>query len=195
MARKFYAPILVSALENIPGQSADIFVTSDVAEPVRAKLTWNVTDLSGQSLAQDSMHLDIAPRKSEKIKTLSLQDAVQKNGATGILTWLSLEAHGKIISENLVMLALPKELKLSDPGFSVTADQSGDTFVVTLKSEKPALWTWLELADADAKYSDNFFHVTKDMPRRIEVTPATPLQKDDFLKQLRVRSLFDTYNA
>jgi beta-mannosidase len=195
MARKFYAPILVSALENIPGQSADIFVTSDVAEPVRAKLTWNVTDLSGQSLAQDSMHLDIAPRKSEKIKTLSLQDAVQKNGANGILTWLTLEAHGKIISENLVMLALPKELKLSDPGFSVTADPSGDTFVVTLTSQKPALWTWLELADADAKYSDNFFHVTKDMPRRIEVTPATSLQKDDFLKQLRVRSLFDTYNA
>ena len=92
MARKFYAPILVSALENIPNGSADIFVTSDLAESTRAKLSWDVTDLDGKSLVHDSMHLKIEPRKSEKVKTLNLQDLVQKHGDNGILTWLKLEA-------------------------------------------------------------------------------------------------------
>ena len=192
MARKFYAPILVSALENTG--SADIFVTSDAAEPARAKLSWNVTDLNGKSVARDSMHLNIAPRKSEKVKTLHLQEQVQKYGADGILTWLTLEAHGRLISENLVLLALPKELKLSDPGLEAVAHESEGGFSVTLKSKTSALWTWLELADSDATYSDNFVHVTPDTPRRIEIQPASPLSKGDFLKQLRVRSLWDTYN-
>jgi hypothetical protein len=45
----------------------------------------------------------------------------------------------------------------------------------------------------DAKYSDNFFHLTPDAPQKILVQPKTSLTKDDFAQQLRVRSLFDTY--
>ena len=63
------------------------------------------------------------------------------------------------------------------------------------KSQKPALWTWLELENADAKFSDNFVHVMPDSPRTIFVEPASPLSKDDFSKQLLVRSLFNTYTA
>lgn len=194
MARKFYAPILVSALENNANSSADIFVTSDAMEPTRAKLSWTVTDLSGKTVAHDSMHLNIAPRKSEKVKTLNLQKEVQRHGADGILTWLTLEAHGEVISENLVLLALPKELRLTNPGMEFAARESEDGFSVTLKSKGPALWTWLELEDSDAKYSDNFVHVTPGTPRQIDVQPASQLNKEDFLRQLRVRSLWDTYN-
>jgi beta-mannosidase len=194
-ARKFYAPILVSALENAQNGTADIFITSDLADATRGKLSWNVTDLNGQSLAQDSLHVKIPGRKSELVKTLNLQDQVQKQGANGILTWLTLEVHGKPVSENLVMLALPKELKLSDPGLLVTSDASGDGFSVTLQSQKPALWTWLELDKLDAKFSDNFVHVTPDLPRTIFVEPFSQLSKDDFTKALKIRSLFDTYNT
>ena len=92
MARKFYSPVLVSALENISNSSADIFVTSDLGENTHGRLSWNVTDLNGVPLAQDSMHVHIPGRKSEKVKTLNLQDVVKKHDASGILTkWLSLE--------------------------------------------------------------------------------------------------------
>jgi beta-mannosidase len=195
MARNFYSPILVSALENAKNGTAEIFITSDLADATHGKLSWNVTDLNGQSLAQDSMHVKIGGRKSEMVKTLNLQDQVQKQGANGVLTWLKLEVHGKTVSENLVMLALPKEYNLSDPGLSASVDESGDGFLVTLKSQRPALWTWLELNKLDAKYSDNFVHVTPDLTRTIFVEPASPLGKDDLLKALRVRSLFNTYTA
>jgi beta-mannosidase len=195
MARKFYAPILVSALENTKNGTAEIFITSDLADTAHGKLTWIVTDLNGQSLAQDSMHVKIAGRKSAMVRTLNLQDQVQKQGASGILTWLKLDVHGKTVSENLVMLALPKEFNLSDPGLSASVDESGDGFSVALKSQRPALWTWLELDKLDAKFSDNFLHVTPDLPRTIFVEPSSQLSKDDFLKALRVRSLFNTYSA
>ncbi|HEY1661569.1 MAG TPA: glycoside hydrolase family 2 protein [Verrucomicrobiae bacterium] len=195
MARKFYSPILVSALENIPGQTADIFVTSDLGENAHGKLTWEVTDLDGNSLARDFMHVKIQSRKSEKVKTLDLKEQVHTNGANGILTWLKLEVRDQVVSENLVMLALPKELRLSDPGLTADVIESDDGLAVTLRSKKPALWTWLELEGVDAKFSDNFMHVTPGMPRTIMVKPATGLSVDDVRGRLSVRSLFDTSNA
>lgn len=195
MAQKFYAPLLVSAVENPADNSADIFVTSDLAEATPGKLTWNVTDLNGKSLLHGSMHLNIAGRKSEKIKTLHLQKQIRKESVSEILTWLKLEAHGKIVSENLVMLSLPKELNLPDPGLTANIDQTGDDFLVILQVKKPALWAWLELEDSDAKFSDNFLHVTPDLPRMVSVHPAKPLSREDFSKQLQVRSLYNTYTV
>ena len=193
MARKFYAPVLISGLENVQDKTVDIFVTSDLLEAKHGKLVWNVTDLDGQSLAEESMHVKIEARKSEKVKTLNLQDQIQKFGANGILTWLKLEVGGNTVSENVVLFALPKELKLPDPKLATTIEKSKDKFSVTIKSEKPALWTWLELENADAKFSDNFVHLMPDAPQMILVQPNQPLGKDDFIQQLQVRSLFDTY--
>ena len=195
MARKFYSPILVSGLENVQSRTIDIFITSDLLEAKHGKLTWNLTDLDGKSLAQESLQVEIPARKSEMVKSLNLQEKIQKNGANGILTWLKLEVDGKTVSENLVLLALPKELKLSDPQIATSVDKSGDGFLVTIKSEKPALWAWLELENADAKFSDNFIHVPPDAPRTILVRPAQPLGKNEFAKVLRIRSLFDTYSS
>ena len=65
--------------------------------------------------------------------------------------------------------------------------------LVTLTTEKPALWTWLSLDDADTRYSDNFFHITPGNPVQIRVTPAKSMSKSQFAKSLRVRSLYDTY--
>lgn len=195
MARKFYAPLLVSAVENPADNSADIFVTSDLAEATHGKLTWNVTDLDGKSLTHGSTHLTITGRKSEKVKTLNLRKQIQKKGANGILAWLKLEAHGKTVSDNLVMFSMPKELGLSDPGLAAKVDESSDGFLVTLEAAKPALWAWLELENSDAKFSDNFVHVNHALPQTILVKPANQLSSEDFSKQLRVRSLYNTYTA
>jgi beta-mannosidase len=193
LARKFYAPVLVSGLENAKDGTIELFVTSDLLESRHGKLSWNITDLAGKTLAQDSMSVEIPSRKSEKIKTLNLQEQIQKVGANNLLTWLKLEVGGKIVSENLILLALPKELKLLNPKLTASVKESGGGFLVTIKSENPALWVWLDLENADAKYADNFFHLPPGAPQTILVQPKQPLGKDDFIRQLQVRSLFDTY--
>ena len=114
------------------------------------------------------------------VKSLNLQDQIQKVGANNLLTWLKLEVGGKTISENLVLLALPKELKLSDPKLATTVEDSGDGFVVTIKSEKPALWTvygW-NWKTRTQKISDNFIHVPLDSPQIIfSSTGSAPGQR------------------
>jgi len=190
-ARKFYAPILVSALEHPENKTIDIFVTNDLLKPQRTRLAWNVTDLNGKSLAQASMRVEIPAQKSELVKTLNLSEQVQNVGANGLLTWLQLEADGKVVSENLVTLTRPKELKLPDPQLVTKIKELRNGFEVTVQSEKPALWTWFEIDGADARFSDNFFHLKSKSPEKIFVESSAHLSKDELAKALRVRSLFD----
>jgi beta-mannosidase len=194
MARKFYSPFLVSGLENIKDGTIALFVTSDELESHHGKLSWNVTDLAGKTLSYDSVSVRIPSRHSSKVKTLDLLAEVKTQGANGLLTWLKLEVDGKTVSENLVLLALPKELRLPDPRLAAAVTESGDGFLVTLQSAMPALWVWLELENADAKYADNFFHLLPGSPQMIQVQPKQPMSREAFLSELRVRSLYDTYS-
>jgi beta-mannosidase len=193
LARRFYAPVLVSGLEDPKSGTIDIFVTSDRLAQCHGTVSWTVTDLAGKALSQDSMPLEISPRKSQKIKTLALNEHVQHQGANNLLTWLKLTVDGQVVSENLVSLTPPKEMKLLNPNLKPAVAKAHEGFFVTVAAEKPALWIWLELGDADAKFSDNFVHLNSGGSTQILVQPKKRLSKMDFEKTLRVRSLFDTY--
>jgi beta-mannosidase len=193
LARKFYSPVLVSGLENRVTGKLDIFVTNDFLDAKHGKLSWKATDLTGRFLAGDSFHVAIPSRKSLNVRTLDFQDLINKSGANGFLTWLDLDIGGKTISQNLVLFALPKEYNLADPALDARVDETADGFEVTIAARNPALWVWTGLQEADAKFSDNFFHLAPDAPQKILVQPKSSLTKNDFMQQLRVRSLFDTY--
>jgi beta-mannosidase len=191
LARKFYSPVLVSGLGNRKRGKLDIFVSNDSLEAKRGKLSWKATDVTGRALAEDSFHVAIPSRKSLNVRTLDFQDLINKWGRNGFLTWLELDTGGKEVSQNLVLFALPKEYNLADPALDTRVDETADGFEITVRARNPALWVWAGLQNADAKYSDNFFHLTPGAPQKIFVRPATPLAGDDFGRQLRVRSLFD----
>ena len=47
MARRFYAPLLVSGVEDVKGRKVDLYVTSDRRENCQGSLRWTITDVSG----------------------------------------------------------------------------------------------------------------------------------------------------
>jgi beta-mannosidase len=191
MARRFYAPVLVSGLEDAAKGTVDIFLTSDRLAATRGKVTWEITDLAGKSLRRESVPVEIPARKSQLVKKLDLQGEIQKYQAENLLTWLKVEVDGKVVSENLVTLVQPKRLKLADPKLSVSVAGAGDSFKVTLKSEQPALWAWLDTDVIESKYSDNFIHLKPGTSATITVRPQKPVSASEFKKSLRVRSLYD----
>jgi len=193
LSRKFYTPILISSLEDSKNGTIDLFVTNDLLEAAHGKLRWQTTDLAGKVLAEDSFHVELPSRHSVNIKKLDLQEQISHIGLSGFLIWLELEVRGQVVSDNLVLFALPKEYKLLDPRLNISVDNTPDGFLVTVTSKNPALWVWLGLDNADARYSDNFFHLKPGAMQKILVKPWTQLSKESLVQQLRVRSLFDTY--
>ena len=193
LARRFYAPVLVSGLENAANGTIDVFVTSDRIEDVRSKLQWNATDAEGKPLDGGSLTVEIPARQSRKVTTLDLGKLCQQRGANNILTWLKLDVGGETVSDNLVLFTAPKDIKLADPQIKPAVQKTRDGFLVTLLATKPALWAWVSLDEADARYSDNFVHLAPSVPQKILVHPSRPISEREFARQLRVQSLFHTY--
>ena len=204
MARRFYAPLLVSGVEDAKKGTVDIHVTSDLLEPVAARLRWRIVTTTGKTVGRGAKTIRAEKLASRKVHTLDLADLLGKHGPHNrpgkygpqdLLVHLELAAKGQPTSTNLVIFARPKQMDLATrPGIKAQVSHDGrQGFAVTLTTKSPALWAWLELTKADAVYSDNFVHLLPGQKVRILVRPKKPLALNEFRKQLLVRSLISTY--
>jgi beta-mannosidase len=193
-ARHFYEPIMISGLEDTKKNSVDVFVTSDLLSAGEGAVEWKVADLHGSALGEGSLAVAIPAQNSRVVKTLDLAQLSQAHGQDNLLIWLRLSRGRRVISRNLVTFARPKDLHLIEPNLKTDITETRSGFRVALSSEKPALWAWLSLTGSDATYSENFIHLDGRAPVEIMVAPKAPLSKVEFARQLRARSLFDTYS-
>ncbi len=194
LARRFYAPLLVSGVEDLDRKRVELHVTNDHPETVRARASWTVTDRNGRVLGRGGKNVRMRPGTSRRVHTLSLREALASHGPRDVLVWLALSKGRRTVSRNLVLLARPKHIDLPEPGITTQVKPlKHGNFRVTLRSRKPAFWAWLAFTDLDAHASDNFFHLQPGKPVTVEVVPDRALTVNRFRSALSVCSLRDTY--
>ena len=194
MAARFYAPLLISGLEDGEKGTVEVHVTSDCMDACEGKVLWRLTDAGGKALDSGSRDVRVPARKNVRVQTLKLKPYLESHGARNLALWLELRVGRKIVSTNFVTFARPKHLELADPKIAATVKAlAGNRYRVTLTARKPALWAWVELLDTDAEFSDNFVHLLPDRPVDITVSPAEEMKLRDFRKRLTIHSLWDTY--
>ncbi|MFH1709291.1 MAG: glycoside hydrolase family 2 protein [Planctomycetota bacterium] len=194
MARHFYAPVLVSGLEDADKGTVAVHLTSDQRTAGRGTVAWTVTDGCGRVLLKGRKAAQAKPLRNTPVTVLRLKPLIDRHTSRNVLVWLEYTVGGKAVSSNLVLFARPKHIELADPRIraAVKAAPAG-VFTVTLKTARPALWAWLELDNADACFSDNFVSLRPGQPVTVTVTPARRMTAVEFRKRLKVRSLFNTY--
>jgi beta-mannosidase len=194
-ARRFFAPLMVSAVENVETGTVQPHVTSDLAEPARCLLKWTLTDVEGKLLRRGQQDVLAESRRNTRGVELCFKAELDKVGARNMLLWLELAAEKQPVSRNLVLFARPKHLELPDPQIStrIKAGKNGD-YQVTLQSRKPALWAWLELPGKHLTCSDNFIHLQPGKAAHILAKPDHPMTARQFADKLRVRTIADTYS-
>ncbi len=206
MARHFFAPLMVSGVEDVVKGTVEVHVTSDLLQSVPGTVRWTVTDVDGRQLREGVRNLRVAVQSTRKVETLELQELTEQHENRGLLVWLELEAPGQPLSRNLVFFARPikrprifsprpKHLALDrKPEIAAKiARKAGGAFAVTLATKRPALWVWLEIDGVDARLSDNFCHLRPGAPLVVSVQPAREMSVKELRKSLTVRSLVDTY--
>ena len=193
MARAFFAPKLVSLVEDGEKGTVEIHATNDLPQATPARIVWRLLDLDGRVLASGETRRTVPALKSVRVRTVALRTLLNKHGADRVVfhaVWLDGR---RAVSENLATWSRPKRLDLHDPGWTLRIKPLRDgSFNVALGARRPALWCWLEVEGCDARYSDNFFHVMPGRKTTVRVTPTHPMTLKAFRKHLRVRSLYDT---
>jgi beta-mannosidase len=193
-AKRFFAPMLVTGVEDIERGTVQVYVTSDEGTDQPGQLSWMLSDVSGKTIDSGSCEITVSGRKSQHVETLDLLRQVKAHGSRSVLLWLTLSVGGKVVSTNVVTFARPKHLELSDPAFTANVRQDGQNFTVSLSVERPALYAWLSLSKLDAQFSDNFFDIAPGQPVEITISglpSGTSLA--DVQSQLQLNSLIDTY--
>ncbi len=190
-SRHFFAPILVAAEPDAKTGRADIFIVSDKLTPCDGQLTIHVTDLAGQLLHERSLAVHIPARTSRVAVAMDLSAPVKKHGAANLIIWARIRVGAVVVAQNMLLFTRPLELKLPKPNISALVSQGAGGYLVTLESREPALWTWVDLTDTDADYSDNFIHLRPSEPVVILVRPAKAMAPMEFHRKLRVQSVVD----
>jgi len=180
-----YAPVSLSGLAD--GDTAKLWVASDLLRAAKGTLNWRFLKLDGTVVSQGSSSVSLAAGCS------SVPVVSRPGGASDLLFWAELHVPGQPVSTTVLSFVRPKELALQDPQILASVRPAGSEFLVTLSCEKPALWAWVDLGGVDADYSDNFVDLRKGAPVTIRVRPWAGCSLGQFRKALRVRSLFDTY--
>jgi beta-mannosidase len=192
MAKEFYSPLLVSGVEDAAKGTVEIYLNSDLMDAAAGEISWTVTTVGGEVISKGKEKTEIK-RGSRRVNVLNLTKDIKTYGVRNLMVWLELSVKGQTVSTNFVTFARPKHLELCNPAIKTEIGQAGGNIVVTLTAKSPALWIWLELTDIDARFSDNFFHLRPEKPVKITITSTEPLSPAQIKKNLRVRSLFDTY--
>ncbi len=197
MAKEFFAPVLVSGLEDKKKGTVEIHVTSDRLKALDAVVSWRVTDAAGKPLLTGNKKFRTPVNGNRRVETLKLNSLIDEQTANDLIVWLELKTKGEPTQRNMVLFARPKHLALSEkPGITASIESNKDgSFALIMKSKHIALWTWLELKGMDVELSMNFFHLRPGTSSVLILTPSRPLTAKQLRQTLLIRSLVDTYRV
>jgi beta-mannosidase len=194
MAKKFFAPQLVSVLEDMNSGEIEIHLTNDRLEKLNGEIAWTLVNIDGQVLDQGRFEASMEANKTGCLNKMNFSKLLASVGSRNMLFHVELKKGDNVISDNLSLFCRPKHIELRKPNFNYSLKAISPTqFTMTITTDKPALWVWVETTEPDMRFSDNFFHMTGLHPVTIEITPEKPMSADDLKKVLKVRSLRDTY--
>lgn len=185
MTKRFYAPLLISGLEDADANTVEIHITSDAGIEKSGQVIWTVTNTQGATLQSGVIDTSIPYRANTLVDTLDLSGLVAEHGQSNLIIWLELRVNDVLVSDNLVTLSRPKTLDLQEPNFNVTTRQLDENHhEITLQTDVPALYVWLELKGA--RMTDNFFHLRPKQSKRVIVEAEN-------ISDIVINSLIDTY--
>ena len=178
-ARRAFAPVLLSLVEDTGAFTVDIHVTNDTHDAVTLPIEWSVLRTDGVLLASGAEKATIEAQADASVLRVDAAAHVGSHGARDVLVFASIP---DLPEQRAMASFVPvKHLTLHDPELSVGRD--GDRLTIT--ATRPSPWVWLDATGGSPlRASDNFFPM---MPGAYTVSVEGPLSKE-----ISVRSVLDT---
>ncbi|MCF6170819.1 MAG: glycoside hydrolase family 2 protein [Bacteroidales bacterium] len=185
--RQAYRLCLVSFEERAGG--LDIFTVTDDTHDKQVKLRWYLLDFNGRKTRADSS-LFFLPANSAK-RVVYLESGMLPRGKSAKNTLLVAELWygSKMLNRGLRYFAKPKDLALQKPEISMKTEKTKGGYLVRLRSDKLAKFVFLD-PGTDDRFDENFFDLLPGDEKEVFLKTDDPSFSG---KQIRIRSLYDTY--
>ena len=180
-AKRFFAPL---AAVGLPGDRISVF--NDTAAEVKAKVIVETWRFDGtEPVASATVERTVKPDSADGFNAPQLKLAEEKD--TFRVLRLVTDA-GEFVND--WMRGTYQDCELAEA--KVEAEIDG--FKVTLRTDKPAFFVWLNARGCRGEFSDNSFTLLPGRPRTLVFTPKDPaLTAERFRASLTVTHLQETY--
>ncbi len=180
-AKRFYAPLLLSLWREGDGVRAHL--VNDAVEARAGTLVVRVVNHDGTVLWSSTTDASVEAGGSVEVLAVDLAPEVLDAAPHAVVhaTFDDVEA--------TLLLCEPKELRLPVPQVQLTATPTADGARLHVVATTLAVSVVLSLQDADARWSDNGFHLLPGEPREITVSSPDGLTYDELVAAVRWRAL------
>lgn len=164
-SKRFFAPHFVSFAEN--GDELRIYVTNDSPETAYYTLIYAEQTFEGASLRENRMTVSVSAGQSMAAMT------VRKPCGKNRYAYTRLESHdGSCLSEDCYQTEKDKNISYPKPTYRIRMPDA-----YTIEIESSTFVKGVMLSDNDAIFSDNFFILRANSPKRItadrKISPDT----------------------
>jgi beta-mannosidase len=209
LAKRFFAPLMVSLLEDPASGRVDVHVSNHRPSDFSGRVRWEITNMRGECLDSGMVDASVATQTNKKVATVETRtwrgcggsdvlplESVHRShipldGDREILVWAVCEENGLELSRNLAAFARPKHWSLLRPEITVAAEEAApDEIRIQLQSNVCAPWTRLDWPGEHVRWSDNFLHLGPAHPATVTVK-GNGLSTARALAEVRCISLFE----
>lgn len=161
-ARKFYAPVLISA----DGEDKDnirLNVSSERREEFSAVIRWRSRRNTGEVIAQGMENVEVMPLAARDHIVLTPENTgISPDIRDKAYIEFTIMEKGIRLSSGTFMFVQPKAFRFLDPQLSVAAADMGSKFKIVVSAKAFAKSVCLEFTEGDCLFSDNWFDLHGD---------------------------------
>ena len=186
MARRFYAPTLVSLVED--GDDLELWLTTDGTDLISGTVAVEVVTLGGERLFETRFDAEVGANESARIGHVDIEDTLGDASRSDVLFRATPTDCNDALPATHVLVPYKR---LSLPDADIELSESVSDGKVTVSASDTALFVELQ-DDGDGRFGDNYFHLTPGEKRVIEY--ETDGDADDVSTEtISVRHLAETY--
>jgi beta-mannosidase len=194
-AKKFFAPVMVSACED--GTDVSLHVANETMKKVSGKLVWKLRNARSNVIESCEKVVEVDALASLKCEELDFSVTLN-NDEKKREAYLEFEfiIDGISVSSGTVLFVKSKHFSFENPEVTVDIKEQGDKFIFNVSSKAYARFVEIDFKDNDAILSDNYFDLSAGEVKTLELEKGNLSKQaslEELKKQLKVRSLFDTF--
>lgn len=194
-ARRFFAPVLVSAVENLDNHTIEVHAINDYPEDLEARYRWFVITPEGKVLGNQENAVVLKGSKAEVIDTLDFSELAEKHGSDNLTVWIELNGSQFEKTRAVALFRRPKQIDWRNPGLNWSIKGYSGEFTLTITVDKPALFLWIDTGNEDVLLSDNYFHLRPGVKKQVVIEGDKSLNTKKLQKKIQIYSLRDTYHS
>lgn len=170
-AKKFYAPILLSALED--KGIVRFVISNETRNKVSAKVIWRLRDNKGNILEEYSEKCDVPALEAAECAKADFTQVLKcrKDFRTQYLEYILLTEEEEL-SRGTLLFCRPKHFEFLEPGITYSVKEESDSYFITFNTENYAKYVTIDADEFDFVASENCFDISKGEPKVIEIKKA-----------------------